>query len=548
MWHLALLALPPTAGPQTELVTSLPRYGKLRTPQWSGFLNASNAKTGTYLHYWFAAQNDKPCDDCPVVLWLNGGPGASSVLGMLQEQGPLLIGADGNLFDNPYAWTKVANLLVVESPAGVGYSYCVEMTQGGACANDDDSTAQALASGLQDFFQTKFPSLRGHRFFITGESYAGVYCPTVAAEILAANSRSGATPINLVGMAVGDPCTDNDSQRQSMDMLWYAHKYSLVPDDLYQYLTSTCGLTHRPSRVAGKWVSKKHGKITRVVASAESNSGLSSRLSSLSANCTAAMRRYLISSSKGVSQNWEHAYINELSFYSPRAEFRFDIPGTLNYHTSQFMMDPEVKRALHVESAPTKSWPGPAEGWSYTSKYSACNDNAKPGTKSMIEFYRMLAPQLSGPIVVYNGDTDPCVSYEGTRVAIEKVGFKVVQPYRPWFFNFSAASPEVLSKKDLLFGQTLALQGGGAQYGGEIVDYEHGLSFATVHGSGHMVPTFRPRAALKLIEHVIKGTKFAPPVPSDAELASMSDDDFDKFLDSWVDKAESADYILDPVS
>ena len=54
----------------------------------------------------------------PVVLWLNGGPGSSSILGMLQEMGPLLINATGGLMANPYAWTKQANLLVLESPAG----------------------------------------------------------------------------------------------------------------------------------------------------------------------------------------------------------------------------------------------------------------------------------------------------------------------------------------------------------------------------------------------------------------------------------------------
>lgn len=149
---------------------------------------------------------------------------------MLQEQGPLIIDGSGSLMENPYAWTKVANLLVVESPAGVGYSYCAAMVSGGACKNDDISTAKALYAGLVDFFGTKFPFLAKEAFFITGESYAGVYCPTLAAEIVAGNAKGATTRINLVGMAVGDPCTDNDSQRQSMDMLWYAHKNSLVPD------------------------------------------------------------------------------------------------------------------------------------------------------------------------------------------------------------------------------------------------------------------------------------------------------------------------------
>jgi serine carboxypeptidase-like clade 1 len=334
-----------------------------------------------------------------------------------------------------------------------------------------------------------------------------------------------------------------------------------VPDDEYDFLVTQCNASHPSSRAAGSWVSVSaplkagsvgvaHGSsqsMTRVVATKPRRTPLAAAASTTTANCTAALRRYLISSSKGVSQNWDHSFINELSLFSPRAQFRFDIPGTLNYRTARWMMDPNVRKALHVDAAPAKAWPGPAEGWSYTSSYAACNDDAKPGTKSMVDFYRELAPVLPGKIVVYNGDTDPCVSYEGTRTAIEKVGFPVAQPYRPWFFNFTAAETGVLEKKDLLFGPSLSLQAGGAQYGGEIVDYENGLSFATVHGSGHMVPTFRPRAALKLIEHVVRNTSFSPEVPDDASLVSMSSAQFDKFLDSWVDQAESAAFIVSPV-
>mmetsp|Transcript_60723 Transcript_60723/g.135338 ORF Transcript_60723/g.135338 Transcript_60723/m.135338 type:complete len:212 (-) Transcript_60723:279-914(-) len=209
------------------------------------------------------------------------------------------------------------------------------------------------------------------------------------------------------------------------------------------------------------------------------------------------------------------------------------------------MNDPETRKALHVESAPQSinptAWPGPAPKWSYHSSYDACNGARTPDDpRSMVDFYRALAPALPGKIVVYNGDTDPCVSYEGTRAAIKQVGFQVAQPARPWFFNFSAASPDVLSRKDVLFGGLLAATGAGAQYGGEITDYEHGLSFATVHGSGHMVPTFRPRAALQMIAHIVQNTSFAPAVP---DLGSMSDADFDAFLDHWVETAKTSSFV-----
>ena len=462
-------------------------------------------------------------------------------MGMLQEEGPLIMSNDGMLVDNPYAWTKLGHLLVLESPAGVGYSYCAAMTHGGDCNNTDITTAKAAHAALVDLFTTKFPEWAANPFFITGESYAGVYAPTLAAEIVAHNRRlpaSSSPRINLVGMAVGDPCTDTELQRQSMDMLWYAHKYGLLPTPEYTFLTEQCGASHPSARMAGAWsVDRKSGRVVPAQSGRDRF-----KLASRTPNCTLAMRKYLLSTSKGISQNWEHAYINELAFYDPAEEFRFDLPGTLNYNTAAWMMRDDVKKALHVDTAPVKAWPGPTPGWQYTSVYNACNEQPTD-KRSMVDFYRELAPALPGKIVVYNGDTDPCVSYEGTRVAIRAVGFAEVQPYRPWFFNFSAASLPFLEKKDLLFGPKLSLQQGGAQYGGSIVDYEHGLSFATVHGSGHMVPTFRPRAALQLLAHVVGNTSFTPPTISDAALLALDDNAFDSYVDQWTLTAEGAPFV-----
>merc|ERR1712013_518917 len=105
---------------------------------------------------------------------------------------------------------------------------------------------------------------------------------------------------------------------------------------------------------------------------------------------------------------------------------------------------------------------------------------APEGTDSMVNFYQHIAPQLRTTIV-FNGDTDPCVSYEGTRVAIEKVGFPVISggEYRPWFYNKTAATLKTLEEKPNLFGPNLALHAAGAQFGGQVVNYEHNLSFVT---------------------------------------------------------------------
>jgi cathepsin A (carboxypeptidase C) len=86
----------------------------------------------------------------------------------------------------------------------------------------------------------------------------------------------------------------------------------------------------------------------------------------------------------------------------------------------------------------------------------------------------------------------------------------------------------------------LSSAGAGPQFGGQVVNFEHGFAFVTVHGSGHMVPTFRPRAALQLIRHVVQNSSFAPPVP---DLAAMAQADFDRFVDTWVADAKSAAFV-----
>lgn len=88
---------------------------------YSGYLPLENTK-GKKIHYVFTESQNKPDSD-PVVLWLNGGPGCSSMDGMFYENGPFVFNeGEANLTVNKHAWNRVANMLYFEAPAGVGYS------------------------------------------------------------------------------------------------------------------------------------------------------------------------------------------------------------------------------------------------------------------------------------------------------------------------------------------------------------------------------------------------------------------------------------------
>ena len=179
------------------------------------------------------------------------------------------------------------------------------------------------------------------------------------------------------------------------------------------------------------------------------------------------------------------------------------------------------------------------------SEYDVCNwIETIPNTPSTIDVYREIAPKLKYT-VVYNGNTDPCVSYEGTRTAIERVDFKDVKGggMRPWFYNHTAACIEVIAEKAPLFGPDLLPVPTKAQFGGGIVNYEHNLSFLIVHGSGHMVPQFRAQAALHMLEKVLNRDLFAPFMPSNCTLAKITDDAFEDAINGWTEMAMGPPYV-----
>lgn len=212
----------------------------------------------------------------------------------------------------------------------------------------------------------------------------------------------------------------------------------------------------------------------------------------------------------------------------------------------------DVKKAMHTDVSPNPAWPGPGDKWGYTSNWGACSGMA-PGTPSMVDFYRYIAPKLKRT-VVFNGDTDPCVSYEGTRTALESITSPTAHrglgnadfielpggSYRPWFYNTTVATDSFMHEKPLLFGPALSFADAGVLFGGHCVDYSHNLSFITVHGSGHMVPQFRPQAALHMLSTVLKGGSFAPQLVPDAQLAAMTDSAFESYLDKWTTSAFAA--------
>lgn len=147
--------------------------------QFTGWLDVGPK----HLFFWyFKAENPTTTSDSePLALWLTGGPGGSSMLGMLQELGPCLINEHGNgTVYNPYGWNKDTALIFVDQPAGVGFSY---VDEGEPLPGDSFTSAADMHLFLQLFITQVFPEHKDGPLVITGESYAVCYSPIVIIEL-----------------------------------------------------------------------------------------------------------------------------------------------------------------------------------------------------------------------------------------------------------------------------------------------------------------------------------------------------------------------------
>ncbi|KAF2249308.1 alpha/beta-hydrolase [Trematosphaeria pertusa] len=169
-----------------------------RSKQYTGWLDVGSK----HLFFWYFESQSSPSED-PLVLWLTGGPGGSSMIGMLQELGPCLINEHGNgTVYNKYGWSKDTNLLFIDSPAGVGFSY---LDEGIPLPATSFTAAEDLHRFLQLFVSDVFPELADRDFHVTGESYGGHYVPALGAQIISQNLLYPKRPqVNLKSIFVGN--------------------------------------------------------------------------------------------------------------------------------------------------------------------------------------------------------------------------------------------------------------------------------------------------------------------------------------------------------
>ena len=421
-----------------DLVKNLP--GLPDTPNfdmYSGYLDIPNSQ-GKSLHYIFVESQNNPTTD-PLLLWLNGGPGCSSMDGFIYEHGPYTFsGNSSTLQRNPYSWNTNANVIYLETPAGVGFSLL------GNIANNfttDQITAHDNVMALLQWFK-QFSEYRDHDFYISGESYAGIYVPTLAYQIVQYNSYTPYAPINLVGIVVGNGVTDYtvDDDPAFMRTAW---THALIDVPTYEMLLQNCdNLNTFTSQACQDTMAFVYSTLPNL------------NVYDLYGTC--------------YYHDGERDYIDNqrrFRWLLERGNLKEIPPCATWVGAYSFFYNATVRAALNI--------PATVPDWQFCVNLDYHSD-VEHG--SIFTYPSLLNYGLR--IMIYSGDTDGAVPFVGTREWIRKLNLPIVTPYHSWLLN--------------------------EQVAGFAIQYR-GLNFVTVKGAGHIVPQLKPAQAHYMINSYLQG-------------------------------------------
>ncbi|CAJ0932205.1 unnamed protein product, partial [Mesorhabditis belari] len=463
------------------------------------------------MHYWFVESQNAPATD-PFLVWFNGGPGCSSFAGAFEELGPFYVNRDGeSLYENVYAWNKFANVLFLESPIGVGFSYNTQLAND--TSHKDDLTADQNYAALGDFFTRVAPEYSNRSFFLTGESYAGHYIPQLSIRLLSGIINGTFPNKNFLGIAIGNG--EFSSQRQTNSIILWSFYHGRISLNDWKYAKEKC-----------KGADPTVTDIDKYDFFYYFTTNNSMDYWSNGTPCGDLLQQYLIvpdsmdpynfyqdcwsAGSKQIKSKSRRSRTPEKSKAKARRVRRNALDSntalTLNYESTdsqwaypcwndgsvtKWANRRDVQAALNIDVA----WQNQKTSGGDPYPWMDCNDHAiynlywndyADTTQFFDDIIKKaeLAGQPNFRMLIYNGDVDTVCNYLGgawhLQNIAEKNGFNTNSSRQRWYYADQTAG----------FVQRYTK-------GGLVIDV------LTVKGSGHFVPNDRPGAALQMITNFV---------------------------------------------
>ncbi|KAG4922853.1 hypothetical protein JHK82_051833 [Glycine max] len=428
--------------PSHHRITRLPGQPHVQFHQFSGYVTVDD-KNQRALFFYFA-EAEKDALSKPLVLWLNGGPGCSSLgVGAFSENGPFRPKGEG-LVRNQFSWNKEANMLYLETPIGVGFSYSTD-TSSYEGVNDKITAGDNLVF-LQNWFM-KFPEYRNRSLFIVGESYAGHYVPQLAELMLRFNRKEKL--FNLKGIALGNPVLEFATDFNSRAEFFWSH--GLISDTTYKMFTSVCNYS--------TYVREYYNGAVSPICS--------SVMSQVSTETSRFVDKYDVTLDVCLS-----SVFSQTKVLNPQ-QVTETIDVCVEDETVNYLNRKDVQSALHAHLVGVQRW-------------SACSNVLDYELRDLeIPTITVVGKLVKEgiPVLVYSGDQDSVIPLTGSRTLVHKLakelGLNTTVPYRVWFEK--------------------------QQVGGWTQVYGNILSFATIRGASHEAPFSQPERSLVLFKSFLEG-------------------------------------------
>jgi carboxypeptidase C (cathepsin A) len=418
---------------------------------FSGYIDISPDE---HLFFWFFETRTGGPSKAPLTAWINGGPGSSSMRGLFQENGPCYVDSHGNVVTNPYSWSNSSNLIYIDQPAGVGFSYSTATEGQPYSVTESTVKAAPIFWRTLQGFRGAFPQYSQNDFHLATESYGGHFGPIFSMYIAEQNAACAfeGCQIKQKSLLIGNGWYDPEIQFQAH------YNFTVSPGNTYDFMPfndSTSSKMYESLYGAGKCLDQLRSCSKR---------GTNEACRAADTYCIAKVESLL----KIHSNRFE---------FDIRAEQPHQFPA--NFYL-QYLGSSTLQDAIGVST----DYHGSSE--SIIAAFDATGDDAR--RLGILDIMVTLLEMGIG-IAMYAGDADYSCNWLGGETVAHEVGLRLSSTGLS-----TAGYMNISTTDDVVHGQ---------------VKQSGILSFSRIYDSGHEVPAYQPLVSLAIFGRAISGRDIA---------------------------------------
>ncbi|XP_071722544.1 serine carboxypeptidase-like 17 [Rutidosis leptorrhynchoides] len=451
-----------------SIVKTLPGFhGHLPFKLETGYIGIGEEED-VQLFYYFVESEGNPEKD-PLIIWLAGGPGCTTLHAFFFEIGPMQI-QYGKYIHNvpalqvdPNSWTKVANIIYVDAPTLTGYSYTRTLE---AARSSDTLSASQTVEFIRKFVRDH-PRFSNNPMYVTGISYSGIVIPMVTEELYKGNEEGLEPNINIKGYMAGNPLTDESGDRNSR--FEYAYHVALIPKDLFESTKKNCN---------GEFVkaNSKNLLCTSNLVEVDKRVKDINIQSILDHNCQEATS--LLKSLYQIKENQICPEANPIKMVLQHSSANSTHRCREDYYNyaTIWAKDKRVMRALGVHEGMVKEFRLCNLDMRYSSSKSSMPLYEFDVLSSVI--YHKMLTKRNCRALIFSGDHDLMVPYIGTHNWIKSLNLTITDSnWEAWYSNDEVGGYKTTYARD-----------------------NYSLVFATVKGAGHTAPEFKHKECFEMVK------------------------------------------------